>query len=63
MQVKAANDGTQFAVVRNAAGQPIDTDGNVISETDYNNLQFIDQRPPLVGGGAAQAATVLWCRS
>lgn len=55
MEVNANNDGTQFAVVRDANGQPIDVDGNIISETDFVNLQFINQRPPLVRGGAAQA--------
>ncbi|MGD8569900.1 MAG: hypothetical protein PVJ39_17570, partial [Gammaproteobacteria bacterium] len=48
--------GTRFIVRRDTVtGQPIDADGNIIAETDYDNLQFIEPRPPAVRGGAARA--------
>ncbi|MGD8573162.1 MAG: hypothetical protein PVH98_11940, partial [Gammaproteobacteria bacterium] len=50
------NGGTRFVVVRDPmTDQPIDVDGNIIAETDFGNLQFIDQRPGMVSGGAARA--------
>jgi hypothetical protein len=56
-QIEAvATGGTRFVVQRDTVtGEPIDVDGNIIAETDYNNLQFINPRPPVVRGGAARA--------
>jgi hypothetical protein len=46
----APNGGTRFIVVRDPVTDvPIDIDGNPIGETDFNNLQFIDQRGSLLG--------------
>ncbi|KPJ92754.1 MAG: hypothetical protein AMJ55_09315 [Gammaproteobacteria bacterium SG8_15] len=53
----APNGGTRFIVVRDpVTDMPIDINGNIIGETDFGNLQFINQRGALLSGnGVARA--------
>jgi len=52
----APGGGRRFIVVRDPlTDQPIDVDGNLIGETDIDNLQFINPRPGLVSQGVARA--------